>query len=108
MIDVTEDWMESMRWIDNVQFDFQGPKYVHPENDIKSRPSIKSREQLRAMYLKYFTGIGTFKNYKYYIELDKIAKQVVHTVRKTILSLIPKLDKDLDSMLADGIIVPVD
>ena len=25
MVDVTEEWMESMRCIDNVQFDFQGP-----------------------------------------------------------------------------------
>ena len=33
---------------------------------------------------------------------------VVHPVRKIALALIPKLDKELDSMLADGIIVPVE
>ena len=55
----------------------------------------------------HFTGIVTFKNYKYIIELDKKAKPVVHPVRKIALGLIPKLDKELDSMLADGIIVPV-
>ena len=34
MVDVTEEWMESMRCIDNVQFDFQGCNYIHPESDI--------------------------------------------------------------------------
>ena len=33
---------------------------------------------------------------------------MVHPVRKIALALIPKLDKELDSMLADGIIVPVE
>ena len=60
------------------------------------------------MYPEYFTGIGTFTNCKYHIELDKNAKPVVHLVRKIALALVPKLDKGLDSMLADGIIVPVD
>ena len=73
---------------------------------IKSRPSFNSREQLRTIYPEYFTGIGTFENYKYHIELDKNAKPVVNSVRKIALALIPKLDKELDS--ADGINVPVD
>ena len=50
---------------------------------MKSKPSISSREQLRAIYPECFTGIGTFKNYKYHIELDKNAKP----------ALIPKPDK---------------
>ena len=33
---------------------------------------------------------------------------MVHPVRKIALALIPKLDKELDSMLAGGIIMPVD
>ena len=106
--DVTEVWMESMTCIDNVSFDFQGTNCIHPESDIKSRPSISSIEQLRAMYPECFTGIGTFKSHKYHIELDKNAKPVVHPVRKIALAQILKLDKELDSMLADGIIVPVD
>ena len=60
------------------------------------------------MYPECFTGIGTFKNYKYHTELDKKAMLVVHPVRKIALALIPKLDKELDSMLADRIIVPVE
>ena len=73
-----------------------------------SRTSINNREQLRAMCPECFTGIGTCKNYKYHIELDKNAKLLVHPVRKIALALIPKLDKELDSMLADGIILQVD
>ena len=53
MVDVTEYWMESRRCIDNVQFDFQGPNFIHPESAIKSRPSINSREKLRAMYPEF-------------------------------------------------------
>ena len=71
-------------------------------------PLINNRSQLRAMYPGCFTGICTFKNYKYHIELNKNAKPVVHPTRKIVLALIPKLDKELDSMLADGIIVSVD
>ena len=89
-------------------FIFQGPNYINAEGDIKSRPSISSRQQLRAMYPKCFAGIGIFKNYKYHIELDKNAKPVVHPVRKISLALIPKLDKELDTMLADGIVMPVE
>ena len=100
--------MESMRCIDSVQVDFQEPTYIHLEIDIKTRPSISSRNQLRAMYPECFLGIGTFKNYKYHIELNKNAKPVVHPMRTIALVLIPKLDTELDSMLADGIIVPLD
>ena len=49
MVDVTEEWMESMRCIDNVQYDFQWLHYKDPESNIKSRPSISSREQLNAL-----------------------------------------------------------
>ena len=108
MTNVTEEWMEAMRCMDNVEFDFQVLSYIHPESDIKSRPSINSREQLREMYCECCTGIGTFKNYKYLIELDKNSKPVVQPVQKIALALIPKLDKELDSMLADGMIIPVD
>ena len=71
-----------------------------------SRPSISCKEQLRVVFPEWFTGIGTFNNYKYLIELNKNAKPVVHPVMR--IALIPKLDKELDSMLADGIIVPVE
>ena len=44
VVDVTEEWMESMRCIGNVLYDFQGPSHIHQESGIKSRPSISSRE----------------------------------------------------------------
>ena len=50
MADATEDWMESIGCLDSVQFDFQVPNYMYPESDVKSRPSVNSREQLREMY----------------------------------------------------------
>ena len=78
VVDVTEDLMESMRCIDNVQFNFQGPNSIHPESDIKSRPLINSKEELRAIYPECFTEIGIFKNYKCHIELDKNTMVVVH------------------------------
>ena len=108
VVDVTEERMKSMKCIDNVHLDFQGPNYIHPESELKSRPSSSSREQLGAMYPEYFVGIDAFKNYRYHFELDKNAKPLVHPLRKIALALIPKLDKKLDSMLADGIIMPVD
>ena len=60
------------------------------------------------MYPECFKGIGTFKNYKYHIELNKNDKPVIQPVRKIALVQITKPDKELDSMLTDGIIVPVD
>ena len=60
------------------------------------------------MYTECFAGVDTFKSYKYHIELDRNAKQVVHPVRKISLPLIPKLHRERDSMLTDGIIVPVE
>ena len=105
MFDVTEEWMESMRYI-MCNLIFRGPTiYIQR---VTSRCSISSREQLRAMYPECFKGIGTIKNYKYHIELDKNAKPVVHPVRKIALALIPKQDKDFNGMVADGIIVPVE
>ena len=40
VVDVTEEWMESMRCIDNVQFDFQVPNNIHPESDIQQDPQL--------------------------------------------------------------------
>ena len=55
-----------------------------------------------------FAGIGTFKNYMYHNELDPKVKQVVQTPKKIALSLQPKLEKELDYMVKQGTIVPVD
>ena len=60
------------------------------------------------MYPECFSGIGTFKNYRYHIELDPKVKPVIHPPRKIALSLQPKLERELNEMVKQGIIVPVD
>ena len=60
------------------------------------------------MYQEFFWGIGTFKNYKYHIELNSKVKSGVHPSRRFALSLEPKMEKELDEMVKQGIIVPVD
>ena len=69
-----------------IQLQEKGPMYVHPDGDFSCRPPISSREQLREMYPECFWGIGTFKNYKYHIEIDKSVKLVVHGVKENSLS----------------------
>ena len=60
------------------------------------------------MYLECFSGICTFKNNRYHIELDSKVKPVIHPPWKIALSLQPKLERELDDMVKQGIIVPVD
>ena len=60
------------------------------------------------MYPECFSGIGTFKNYRYHIELDPKVKPVIHPPRKIALSLQPKLERELDEMVKQVVIVPVD
>ena len=59
------------------------------------------------MYPKCFYGIGKFKEYEYYIILEDNTKPVIHPPRKIPLALQPKLDKELDEMVEQGIITPV-
>ena len=72
---------------------FQGPNFIHQESDLKSRPPIASKEMLKQMYPECFSGIGTFKNFKYHIDIDKTVKPVIHAPRKYALSLIPKIER---------------
>ena len=86
----------------------QGPKYIHPDTEIRTRHPISSKGELKEMYPECFSGIGTFKNYRYHIELNPKVKPVVHPPRKIALSLQSKLEKELDEMVKQGIIDPVD
>ena len=63
--------MDTSNLVDSNQLQEMGPMYIHPDSDFSCRPPISSREQLREMYPECFGGIGTFKNYKYHIEIDK-------------------------------------
>ena len=58
------------------------------------------------MYPECFYGIGKFKDYEYHITLEDNAKPVIHPPRKTPLALQPKLHKEFDEMVEQGIITP--
>ena len=60
------------------------------------------------MYPECFNGIGKFKDYKYHISIEENAKPVVHPARKVALALQPKLKKELESLVKQGIITPVE
>ena len=67
-----------------------------------------NKEALKEMYPEYFTGIGKFKDFEYHINVDKNVKTVVHTPWKIALSLQDKLEKELEEMVRQGIIAPVE
>ena len=68
--------------IDSNNLNVQGPKYMHPNSDVRTRPPISSKGELKEMYPELSPGIGTLKNYRYYIELDPKVKPVIHLPRK--------------------------
>ena len=67
-----------------------------------------SKEQLETMYSECFDGIGKFKDYKYHVSIEENAKPVIHLTRKVALALQPKLKKELESLVEQGIITPVE
>ena len=106
-MDVTKEWLDTEN-IDSKNLNVQGPKCIHPDSDIRTRPQIKSKRELKQMYPECFLGIGTFKNYRYHIELDSKVKPVIYPPKKIALSLQPKLERELEDMVKQGIIVLVD
>ena len=56
-MDFTLVWLDTEN-INSINMDVKGHKYVHPDSDIKSRPSVRSMEKLKEMYPKCFSGIG--------------------------------------------------
>ena len=107
IMDVTEGWVDSEN-IDSKILNVQGPKCMHPDDDIRTKPPIRSKGEFKEMYLDCSSGIGTFQNYRYHIEIDPKVKPIVYPPRKIALSLQPKCEKELDEMVKQGIIVPVD
>ena len=107
IMDVTDRWVDAEN-IDSKHLNVQGPKYIHPDSDISTRPTICSKDELKEMYPECFSGVGTFKNYRYHTELDLKVKPVIHPQRKIALSLQPKWERELDEMVKQGIIVLVD
>ena len=42
IMDVTEEWVDTEN-IDSKNLNVQGPKYIHPDSDIRTRPQINSK-----------------------------------------------------------------
>ena len=61
IMDVTEEWVDTEN-IDSKNLNVQGPKYIHPDSDIRTRPPVRSKGELKEMYPECFSGIGTFIN----------------------------------------------
>ena len=60
------------------------------------------------MHPECFTGIGKFKDFEYHINVDKNVKPVVHAPQRIALSLQGKLEKELEEMVRQGIVAPVE
>ena len=53
IMDVTEEWLDTEN-IDSRNLNVQGPKYIHPDSDKRTRPPINSEEKLKEMYPECF------------------------------------------------------
>ena len=76
---------------------------ISVETDYQLWLPILNKEQLRQMYPECFYGIGKFKDYEYHMSLEDNAKAVIHPPKKIPLALQPKLDKEWDEMVEQGI-----
>ena len=99
MMDITEAWLDTENTATNISI---------LTSEINSRPPMRGKEELKDMYPRMFSGIGTFEDYMYHIELDSKVKPIEHPPRRIALSLQPKLETELDEIVKQGIIVPVD
>ena len=84
------------------------PRYIHPESDLHSRPTINSKAYLKEMYPECFGGVGMFKDFEYEINIDPKVKPVVHAPRRVPIALQPKLEAALDEMEKRGTISKVE
>ena len=84
--------------VNTVSVDKQGNDYIRPNADLETRPQIRSKEQPKHRYPECFDGIGEFKNFEYHIELDPKFKPRIQTPHKVVLSIEPRLKKELDQM----------
>ena len=80
-MDITDKWLDTEN-IDSINLIVQGPKYISPDSDINNRPPIGSKEEMKEMYPECLSGIGTFKDCKYHIQLDPKVKPFVYPPQK--------------------------
>ena len=76
------------------------------KQDMKNLKPINSKDDLIKAYPDRFEGIGKFPG-TYHIYLKEDAIPVVHTPRKCPIAIRPLVDKKLDKLLEQDIIVPV-
>ena len=76
------------------------------KQDMKNLKSINSKDDLIKAYPDRFEGIGKFPG-TYPIYLKKDAIPVVHTPQKCPIAIRPLVDKKLDKLLEQDVIVPV-
>ena len=74
--------------------------------DMKNLKLINSKDDLIKAYPDRFEGIGKFPG-TYHIYLKEDAIPVVHTPRKCPIAISPLVDKKLDKLLEQEVIVPV-
>ena len=76
------------------------------KQDMKNLKLINSKDDLIKAYLVQFEGIGKFPGtYQIYLREDAIP--VVHTPQKCPIAIQPLVDKKLDKLLEQEVIVPV-
>ena len=73
---------------------------------MKNLKAINTKDDLIKVYPDRFEGIGKFPG-TYHIFLREDAKPVVHTTRKCPIAIQPLVDKKLDKLLEQEVIVPV-
>ena len=76
------------------------------KQDLKNLKAINSKDDLIKAYPNQFEGIGKFPG-TCHIFLREDAKPVVHTPRKCLIAIRPLVDKKLDKLLEQEVIVPV-
>ena len=82
--------------------------YIQSDSELHTRPPIKNKEALKEMYPECFTWIGKFKDFEYHINVDKNVKPLVYAPHKIALSVQGRLEKELEEMVSQGIIAPVE
>ena len=106
---VTNDWVDAeIHTMVKPEKASSCNKSIHPDSELHQRPPIKNKAELREMYPEYFSGVGKFKNFEYHISTDKNVRPLVHAPHKIALSLQNKLEKELEEMVKQGIIAPVE
>ena len=76
------------------------------KQDLKNLKAINSKDDIIKAYPDRFEGIGKFPG-TYHIFLREDAKHVVHTPRKCPIAIQPLVDKKLDKLQEQEVIVPV-